>query len=138
MYRTDFHDRNRMVPQLLEHANLTSDVPCFNISSFADTLDVIRQRIEDGVFDVELLNPHIRPERMYFDHIRWGLVLKTADLSDAEKVRPIVERLPYRKFVKNGASHLHESTGPEIVMPASTAKKLADFAALTRERPRRR
>lgn len=133
-YGTDYPDRERMVPQLRHSAGLP-DVPCLNISMYADTLEAVRLRVLSGNVPLKELNPHLRPQEFFFNDIKYNMILDVTELSDAKKVYRVWKRLPHRHEVQRRMEHLHKSTGESIAIPEKAAELIGRFASLTKPKP---
>lgn len=129
-YGSDYEDRMRIVPQLSKLVGLKTET-CMNISQYAHTLDVLRDKLISKDIDVSAVNSHIRPAHYLFDVIKYDLLLDVRDISRPDKVERIVERFRYKDGMLGGAPRLHASTGGDVEIGKEDAEKIAKFADLT-------
>ncbi|KAI0566310.1 hypothetical protein FGB62_10g32 [Gracilaria domingensis] len=116
-----------MVPELRRLASLPpTNQPCMNVSEFALALSRVQERAD---FDLQKLDVHIRPQRLYHDAVPYDLVLDIADLSNVSAISPIIRRLPFGALVRAGITHRHASGSYELLVPERAVKLLLRFAA---------
>lgn len=132
-YGTDLRNREKMVPALLRQAEMdTNGKECLSIEEFAIALEKVQKRVKNGESEwlnsLRKLDVHLRPQNFYFQEIAWDIVLDVTDLERVARLRPIIERLPFRELVKDGPPRKHVSGGGEIMISESTARRLYSFA----------
>ncbi|CAN8066970.1 unnamed protein product [Agarophyton chilense] len=126
LYNTNKRNRDNLVPKLRRQANLpASSTLCMNISEFATALS----NLQHSNFPLHKLDVHIRPQRLYQQHIRYDIILDIADLSNLSAVQPIINRLPFGALVADGVPHRHVSGSYALLLPERAARKLYRFAA---------
>ena len=130
-FGTDVSDRNKIVPILLRQANISKDLTCLSLQSFAIVLDKLRHLSQKGIFDMHDMNKHFRPQECYFEDIPYDIVLDLGDLQNMTMLAPIVKRLRYADLIKGPPARLQASKSSFLMIPEQTAATLYRFATLT-------
>lgn len=114
-----------------------------SMTEFAHTLDACRNNVgrTTALPSLDVLDVHIRPQTFHFDQIQYDMIMDVTDLSNAQVLKPIIDRLPFRDVVKAVPKMRHQSTGGsaeeegegngELMIGEKAAKLLHAFARLS-------
>lgn len=119
-WRTDFDDRNRMVPELLRLAGNESEADCLSFEDFVHTLSTIHSQGKAGRLD-----SHFLPQNLGcfkdFPRERWS---KVAEMSDPSAARELSAHLGIAGVSSFGQSHKSKSECYDLVASGATAHEL--------------
>lgn len=133
-YGTDVHDRDFIVPNMLNQAGLENNTNCLSLTAFANVLEKVRNMYIRGDFQIRILNKHFRPQEYFFDHINYDIVMDVDQLSNRSMLEPLVRRLKFPHLLKEAPSILHRSK-KQLHIHEDVAMLLYRFAVLSESVP---
>lgn len=108
---------------------------CLSPFEFGLVLSRIRSGIQNGtVSSLKDIEAHFRPQEYFFKDIHYDLVLNVQDLSNPDRIWPILERLPLLKAsgIDTKPKKWHTTQARSVKMEAGTERRIREFAELSK------